>query len=61
MAAMIQCDCCGEPCAVKEAMHIRVHKLKNAEEYYIRDKLHRDVCPECYARILLILNKDQKK
>ena len=57
MAAAIKCDACGRTCEPKEAKHVRIHKLKDAENYATPAIEYFDVCNECYNKLSAFLNQ----
>lgn len=61
MAAVIKCDACEKTCSVKEAKHIRIHRLTDAEHFDSDTLKHLDVCPECYDKLCEILKLGDKK
>lgn len=52
MASAIVCDKCGMSCGEPtKFMHIRAHKLINAESFKNQTEKYMDVCKECYKKI----------
>ena len=61
MAAVIKCDACEKMCTTKEAKHIRIYKLKDAEHFDPTAYKYLDVCPECYEKLCELLKLEDKK
>ena len=61
MAAVIQCDACSNTCKVKEAKHIRIYNLSDAENYNNHCTKSLDVCNTCYDKLCKCLNMEAKK
>lgn len=61
MAAVIKCDACEKTCSTKEAKHIRIYKLKDAEHYDTTAIKYADVCHECYDKLSALLKLEDKK
>lgn len=61
MANVIQCDICGEVCRVNDTWQVRLYKHSETEHLDNLCNRRVDVCPICYARILQLLNPEERK
>lgn len=60
MASVMQCDVCSNIIKYQEAVFVRINKVTSGG--IIGQEIHRlDMCPECYAKLCVLLNVEAKE